>query len=152
MSNLVRKKVRYRTKSGKSVLRTMMVKAEQKAGRVKRAISENKGKVALATAATLGAAYLAHRNKAALGKFRRGVGAKLSHHVITEGGSKIVSHLADKIGGGAGGKIGRAIGGRAGETVGSILGEVAADYLGQHYSAPHLERAGKAVAQRMRRK
>ena len=152
MSNLVRKKVRYRTKSGKSVLRTMMVRAEQKVGRAKQAISQNKGKAALAAAATIGAAYLAHKNRAALGKFRRGVGAKLSQHVITEGGSKVVSHLADKIGGGAGGRLGRAIGGKAGEAVGSILGEVAADYLGQHYSAPHLERAGKAVAQRMRRK
>ena len=152
MSGLVRKKVRVKTKGGKTILRSMMVKTDKAVTRLYHTAAKNKGKIALAGAATLAGAYLAHKNKSHLHAFRRGVGAKLGEHMVNKGGERLVDHLAEKLGGGAGARIGRALGGKTGEAIGEFMGDTAANFLGHHYASPHLEKAGKAVAKRMRRK
>lgn len=155
MSNLVRKKVRYKTKSGKTGLRSVMVRAADAGKRVYKVAAKNKGKVALGVAA-LGAAALMHKHRGAIGEhataFRRGVGAKLGESVIKTGGAKVLERLAEHHGGNAGEKIGHYFGGEFGGMVGRVLGEHTTSFLAEHYSKPHLERAGKAVAKRMRAK
>lgn len=155
MSNLVRKKVRYKTKSGKTGLRSVMVRAADAGKRAYKVAAKNKGKVALGVAA-LGAAALMHKHRGAIGEhatsFRRGVGAKLSESMVKTGGAKVIEHFAEHSGGAAGEKIGHFFGGEFGGTVGRILGEHATSFLAEHYSRPHLERASKAVAKRMRAK
>jgi len=155
MSQLVRKKIKYKTKSGKTGLRSVMVRAKETGSRVYKLASQNKGKVA-AGAALLGAAVLAHKHRAAIGHhatgFRRGVGAKLGEHLVKTGGSKVIEHFAEHSGGAAGEKIGHYFGGSLGGTVGRILGEHASGFLAEQYSKPHLERASKAVAKRMKAK
>lgn len=72
--------------------------------------------------------------------------------MIKTGGAKVLERLAEHHGGNAGEKIGHYFGGEFGGMVGRVLGEHTTSFLAEHYSKPHLERAGKAVAKRMRAK
>ena len=158
---LVRKQVKYRTRSGKTGLRSILVRAVDTAKlahkRVKRFAKANPKTAALGgTALALGAGALgahiyAKKNPKKFNAFRRGLGATMTKKVVGLAGDKAIEHVSEKIGGHIFGAIGGAFGGEPGRALGSFVGEHVVGSIAHKLTHDHVERVASNAASAVRR-
>lgn len=155
MAGLIKKKIRVRSKSGKSFLRSIMVRSQN-------AVKQHGSKV-LAGAALLGGAYMANKNKSQIGykagtalhgadMWRRSKGATLAGKIITAAASSLASHYGEKAGRRLGEKAGKRLGGKHGRELGGVLGESVGGVVASHIVESRAERAAKATTAVLRKK
>lgn len=164
MSGLTRKKIRVRSKSGKTYQRSVMVRATD-------AIKRHGGKL-LAGAALAGAAAYAyhkradiqpHMNRAALSKhasnalhsankWRMTEGANIAKRVVEGVGTAVATHYAVKALGHYGERAGKRLGGRRGAEFGKVAAEGLGTALGEHVGEAHFKRLGVQTGKALRRK
>lgn len=164
MSGLTRKKIRVRSKSGKTYQRSVMVRATD-------AIKRHGGKL-LAGAALAGAAAYAyhkradiqpHMNRAALSKhasnalhsankWRMTEGANMAKRVVEGVGTALATHYIAKAAGAFGEKAGRRIGGKRGKEFGRVAGEALGAATVGHAVEARIGRAATETGKALRRK
>jgi hypothetical protein len=164
MSGLTRKKIKVRSKSGKTYQRSMLVRATD-------TIKRHSGKL-LAGAALVGGAALAYHNRdkikphmtraalsahgqnalKAANKWRMTEGANMARRVVEGVGTALATHYIAKAAGAFGERAGKRIGGKRGKEFGRVAGEALGAATVGHAVEGHIGRAATETGKALRRK
>ena len=82
-------------------------------------------------------------------RWRKGVGAELTHHLASVGGEAAASHLGSRFGQVAGTAVGGLVAGPTGAALGGFLGGHAGNFLALRHGRQHIESAALYAGHRM---